>query len=317
MKFKLSWLKYFMHAAVLIGVVWAAVKTINGDEFHRALEAFDWRVAPLVCLLGLSSVVIKGWRFGTLLKQVHEISRSVAMKAYVAGQSMTLLPGGIAARSGMLTQVGIKVEESAPAIALSSFCDQIGFIVCGLVAAFFFEQARKTVFIFLAVLAVVALILGIEASRTWLMNVIEKILRRFHLDQKWQKFIETMSSTLSLRVVAVGVGNSLMSFAVLVAALYLCMRGVGHSLPIMTLLLAYTIPTMAGRISALPGGVGLTEVGMVSVLDHAPGVTLDQAAVAVMIFRLSTVLFSALCGGIIYWTAWRKVADQGEAVVSN
>jgi uncharacterized protein (TIRG00374 family) len=303
-------LQYALHAAVLAGVVWAAFKTIDPRAFEDSLERFNWWVAPAVCALGLASVLVKASRFAGLLRQVKKIPRSLAMKAYVAGQSMTLLPGGIAARSGLLQQVGVTVEESSPAVAMSSISDQLGFILSAAVAAMWFEAARKPVFIFLGFLSILGLILGIEATRTWLIGAIERLLHRFNLADKWRGFVEGMGKTLDLRTVALGVGNSLVSFALLVAGLWLCMRGVGHSIHPFAILLAYTVPTMVGRISAMPGGFGLTELGMVGVLDRLPGVKLSEAAAAVLVFRVATILFTAFVGAILYWTVWRKAAAQ-------
>lgn len=309
-------LKYLLHIAVLGGVVWAGMKTIDGEQFTKALHQFDWIYAPFIALLGIGSMLVKSWRFATLLKEVNEISRSVAMKAYVAGQSMTLLPGGIAARSGLLQQVGVPVEKSSPAVAMSSMTDQLGFLLCGIVASFYFEPARKPVLILLAVLSVIALVLGVEATRMWLVQLVEKLLGRFNLADKWQGFVESMGQTISWRVMGEGVLNTLVSFAFLVFALHLCMKGVGHDVPPLTLLLAFAIPTMLGRISALPGGVGLTEVGMVGVLDRSPGVTLDQAAAAVLVFRLATVLVNALVGAILYFFGWRNVSGPRQNAVA-
>jgi uncharacterized protein (TIRG00374 family) len=308
-----SLLKYLLHIAVLGGVIWAGMKTIDGEQFQKALHDFDWIYAPVIALLGIASMVVKSWRFATLLKEVNEIPRAVAMKAYIAGQSMTLLPGGIAARSGLLQQVGVPVEKSSPAVAMSSMTDQLGFLLCGIVAAFYFEPARKPVMILLGILAFIALILGIEASRTWLVKLVEKLLGRFKMADKWQGFVKNMGESMTWRVIGEGVLNTMVSFALLVFALYLCMKGVGHEVAPLTLLLAFAIPTMLGRISALPGGFGVTEVGMVGVLDRAPGVSLDHAAVAVLMFRLGTVLLTALAGGILYFFSWRKVARREKA----
>jgi uncharacterized protein (TIRG00374 family) len=309
-------LKYLLHVAVLAGVAWAAVKTIDGDQFRRALHEFDWIYAPFIALLGVASMVVKSWRFATLLRQVADVPRSVAMKAYVAGQSMTLLPGGIAARAGLLEQVGVPIEKSSPAIAMSSVTDQLGFLICGIVSAFFFEPARKPVMILLAVLAVVALVLGVEASRTWLLRLVERLLGRFKFADKWRGFVDNLGETLNPRVLAVGVGNTMVSFALLVLALHLCMAGTGHSVAPLSLLLAFAVPTMLGRISALPGGVGVTEVGMVGVLDRVPGVSLDSAAAAVLVFRLGTVMFTALVGAILYFFSWRRVARHESRTVT-
>jgi uncharacterized protein (TIRG00374 family) len=303
-------LKYALHLAVLIGLGVAGAKYINGPEFWKAVNAFDWRYAPLICLLGIGSVVIKAWRFATLLRRVKDVKRTTTMVAYTAGQSATLLPGGIAARAAMLEQIGIEAAESSPAVALSSISDQLGFIVVSLFCAAWFESARKPVLILIGVLAIISILLGIEAVRTWLLGVIEKILGKFKLLEAWREFKESMAQTLSWEVVATGVMNTLMSFSLLIAALWFAMKGVGGSVPVLTVMLAFALPTMLGRISALPGGVGVTEFGMTGILNAAPGITLNQAAAAVLIFRLGTVVFTALVGGALYWFAWRPIVKD-------
>jgi uncharacterized protein (TIRG00374 family) len=310
-------IKYALHLAVLVGLGVAAAKYLNGPQFWDAVHRFNWLYIPLVFLLGLGSVVIKAWRFATLLKRVDPTGRKTTMTAYVAGQSATLLPGGIAARSAMLDQIGIEPADSSPAVALSSISDQIGFILVTLACSIWFEEARKPVLILIGILAVISVLLGIEAVRTWLLDLIEKILGRFNLADEWRGFKESMARTMSWRVLAVGVMNTLMSFALLIFALWLCLKGVEATVAPTTVILAFVLPTMLGRISALPGGVGVTEFGMTGILNAAPNVTLNQAAAAVVIFRLGTIVFTALVGGLIYWFAWRPIVkDKQEQAVA-
>jgi hypothetical protein len=42
-------------------------------------------------------------------------------------------------------------------------------------------------------------------------------------------------------------------------------------------------------------------------------VTLDQAAVAVLVFRAGTVLFAALLGAVVYLVAWRGTHEARHA----
>lgn len=305
-----QWLKYSLHAAVILGVVWAGVKYIDGKELQKALDEFNWAYAPFVALLGLGSLFIKAWRFASMLKKANEVPHATAMKAYIAGQSATLLPGGIAARAGLLDQVGIKVGDSGPAIALSSITDQLGFIVLGITSALFYEPVRKPVLILLGVLAAISIILGIEAVRTWLGKVIKALLGRFNKAKEWEEFLESMKTTLSVRLMVVGVVNSLMAFTLLTFALWLCMKGIGAAVSPMSAMLAFSVPTMLGRIAAIPGGFGVTEVGMVGVLNQYPEVSLSEAAAAVLVFRLGTVVFTALFGGLVYLFAWRKTVKE-------
>jgi uncharacterized membrane protein YbhN (UPF0104 family) len=48
---------------------------------------------------------------------------------------------------------------------------------------------------------------------------------------------------------------------------------------------------------------------MVGILDHSTGVTREQAAAAVLLFRAGTVLFGAFLGGLVYFFGWRGTAE--------
>jgi uncharacterized protein (TIRG00374 family) len=300
-------LQYGLHAAVLLGLIYAGMKYVNGDAFAHAIRRFDWRYAPVICLLSVGYVLIKGWRFTGMMRDLTETApRGLLMRAYVSGQAATLLPGGAAARAGLLKQAGIPAAETAAPLALSSLSDQAMFLLLSIAGAMWFEQARRPVLALLAVLLTVSLLLGIEATRTWLLRLIDRLMGRFKLREHWGEFREAMAQVATPPRLLSALVNTACAFVCLLVALHLALRGVGATgVPPMTILLAFALPTMLGRVSALPGGFGVTEAGMVGILDHAPGVTLDQAAVAVTVYRLGTVVFAALVGGLVYLFAWR------------
>lgn len=302
-------LKYALHIAVFAGVVIAATRYINGDDFWRALQRFDWMYAPLILALALSYLLVKGWRFVAMLRELTDTSRWLLLRGYIAAQACTLLPGGIAARAGILEQARVPIADSAAAVAVSSLSDQIVLIAVALISALWFDAARKPVLFLLAGLTALSIVLGIEATRTWLLGVVEKILGRFHLLDKWRDFLQSLRQVTTLPVLLAGIANTVLAFALMVEALDIAVRGVGAAVPYSTLLLAFALPAFLGRISAMPGGIGVTEAGMIGILDAAPGVTLDQAAAAVILFRVGTVLFTALVGGLVYFFGWRTAPE--------
>jgi uncharacterized membrane protein YbhN (UPF0104 family) len=82
------------------------------------------------------------------------------------------------------------------------------------------------------------------------------------------------------------------------------------NLPAPTLFLAYILPAMLGRLSALPAGVGLTEAGMVGFLASASGVAAETATAAAAVFRIGTVFFQALLGGLVYFLFWGSAVEE-------
>jgi uncharacterized protein (TIRG00374 family) len=250
-------------------------------------------------------LLVKGWRFVRILDQIEGVDRWVVMRGYIAGQAAALLPGGIAARAGILEQAGIPVEKSAAAITQSSLTDQAMLMLCALLSALWFEAARKPVAVLLAALLLVSVFLGVEATRTWLLSVVEWIAGKLRLQELWHKFIKSLKEISTPANIAAGLANAGIACLLMVIALDLCVRGIGAQVPYPTLLLAFSLPALMGRISAMPGGAGVTEAGMIGVLDAHPGVTLHDAAAAVFLFRIGTTLFGAVLGALCYFFGWK------------
>lgn len=313
-KRKKKWLPYVLHAAVLGGMAYAGMKYVDGEALTKALRGFAWGYAPLIGLCTLIYVFIKGWRFAGMMREVvPEVSRGTVMRAWYAGQAATLLPGGTAARAGMLAEVGVAPEKTAAPLLLSAWSDHALFLLCAITGALFIPSVRPAVGYLLAFLAVVAVVLGVEASRTWLLRIVEKLMGRLNLAEQWSNFRESFTQTATPKALLSAVGNTAVSFVFMVLALWLSLRGVGaNDVPLSTVLFAWALPTMLGRVSALPGGVGVTEAGMVGILANTGGASLDKdtATAAVLIFRLGTVVFAAIAGGVVYFTAWRSAKHK-------
>lgn len=304
--------QYVLHALVLVGIGFAGMKYINGDLFWDAVHRFRWTYAPLILGLTLLYVLVKGLRFVRQLRELVPARRSVILRAYVAGQACTLLPAGSTVRAGLLEQVGVPLHDSAASIAVSSLSDQAVLLFCALLSALWFEAARGPAMWILTGLSVLSVLLGLEATRTWLLSVIEAILGKIQLLSLWHRFLESMGEISSFSLWLGSVANAAGAFALMVLALRFAVQGVGADIPFSVLLLAFTLPTFLGRISAMPAGVGVTEAGMIGILDAAPNVTADQAAAATLIFRIGTVVFAAMMGGLVYLFAWRRVARRAQ-----
>jgi uncharacterized protein (TIRG00374 family) len=299
------WLKYLLHASVLGGLIIAAVKFVDGGDFLRALSKFQWAYLPFVCALSLASIFVKGERFVTMMRRITDAPRDVLRRAYVSGQACTLIPGGAAARAGILEQAGIPAGETAAPLAVSSLTDQAMFLGCTVIAALWVESIRRPVAYALTFLILLSVVLGIEACRTWLLGVITRLMGKLKILEHWRDFLVAMRRVATWPVILGGLVNTAIAFSLLLAALYLCVQGVGATVHPTTLLLAFTLPTMIGRISAMPGGVGVTEAGMMSILGSSPDVSFDQAAATVAVFRVATVLLAAVFGGLVYLFAWK------------
>lgn len=313
---KNKYLKYILHAAVLIGLIIAAVKYINGEEVLQALRSYNYAFAPALLALSVLYLAMKAWRFVRLMRPVSDVPGSVMFRGYVAGTAATLMPGGVAARAGLMNQAGISVAKSGMPVALSSILDQVAFIGSALFAAIWFENVRLPVLILLGVLVVLGVIFLFPAPRRWLGNVAVAIAKRFNVADQWKNFLQHGREVINTRTILVALAITVAGLLVQVVMLDFSLRGFGFNVPYATLFFAYIVPTMLGRLSALPAGVGVTEASMVGFLSSSAGVDPDTGLAATAIFRIGTVFFQALLGALVYFFAWRGEKEKTEPVKS-
>ena len=293
--------KYGFYALVLVGLGVAARRYLSGEAFLRALGAFNWTLAPSILALTVVYVLLKGWRFKIFLAPLSELGRWTILRVYLAGQAATLLPAGGAARVAVLGEVGVPLPKAGAAVLFASLTDQLVLIAGVVLCALWFEEARGPALIALFVLAGVGGLLAIKAVRTRLLGAATWLIKKVHLEDKWRNFREALNEGITPGVVLRGLSFTAAAFALMPFALYLALKGLSLEVPPATLLLAFVLPTLLGRLSSLPAGLGVTEASMVGILSAVPDVDENVAAAAVAVFRVGTVFFAALFGGAFYF----------------
>ena len=308
-----TYLKYGLHAAVLVGLGIAGFKYLSGEDIWSAIRSFNYVYMPFILLIATLYFVLKAWRFHILLTPFAEVKRGTVMRAYAAGQAATLVPGGIAARVGLLKQADVPVEDSSVPVAFSSLADQTVFIAGALLAAIFFEPARMPAYIILGVLVVVGLLLFIPAVRGGLLSAAEWVTGKFGYKEQLHDFLENVTDLLNPSTILWTLGLTVASVVLEIVALDLTVRGVGESISYATLALAYVLPTMLGRLSGLPAGLGVTEAGMLGFLTSFSPLGVGAATAATVIFRIATAFFRALLGAVVYAVAWQGEEEDATA----
>jgi uncharacterized protein (TIRG00374 family) len=299
-----TWLKYGLHVAVLAGIAIAAVRYLNGEEVVSALGEFRYAIAPFILGLSALYLALKAWRFHVLLTPFSRTDRATVMRAYAAGQPATLLPGGIAARIGLLDQAEVEAEDSTVAVTFSSLLDQAVFLAATIVAAVFFAPARMPAAIIGGAVLVVGLLLLVPAVRSGAARAATWAARKVGQEETWRAFTGNVGELLTGRALWIAVALTVGTMLAEVLALDLTIRGLAEPVGYSTLALAYVLPTMLGRLSGLPAGLGVTEAGMVGFLVGFSPLGTGTATAVAVVFRIGTIFFRALLGLVIYLVAW-------------
>jgi uncharacterized protein (TIRG00374 family) len=301
-----KYLQYALTAVIIIGLIWAVVKYVDGVEVWAALEAFQYRFLPFILALSILFFLLKAWRFVVLMNPFAEdLPKLVVFKAYLSGQAATLVPGGVASRVGLMKQANVPVSESSVPVLVHSGWDQAVFLLCALIAALWLPEARQPVMIILGVLGVIALLLIVSPTRLWLAKLAEGIAQRFNREDQWQHFLDAFPQVFTRRIMMASLLITLATTVILIAILALTLQGFELSVSFPALFLAVILPTMLGRLIPVPAGIGVTEASMVSFLTTLGGLDTNTTVAAVAVFRIVTIVFPALLGTLVYFFWWR------------
>ena len=314
----MKWLRdhwrWALNGAVLIGLIIAATKYLSGGQFWGAIAHFRWIYALPILGFMLLYLAIRGARFGVALHRLSGLDRLTAGICSVAGEGAALMPGGVVTYLAMLKEVGVKVGRSGASVAWISVLDQGLFVSMSVIAALWIPLARRGALAVLSALIIGAILLAMPITRLWIVVAWETLLLKIGVLVSWRNGLDAMRDLFSVRTSAAGLSLTIAAALTMGGALNLTVSGLGADITFASALLAYTLSTMLGRLTPLPGGVGVTEAALVGVLHKVGGVDLELAAAATAIFRVGTTLFGAIVGTAVYSLWWGRRVKQVTAV---
>jgi uncharacterized protein (TIRG00374 family) len=306
----LKWLQFALMLGILVFLGFGAAKFLNGREIWNALDRFRWEYAPLILGASLLYLVFSTWRFRTLMAPLSNVPGWAIARGYLGAQPASMIPGGVALRAAIFTRLGVPAACSSAAILSASLLDQLLMIVVTCIAALWFRQVREAAMVAVAILVLLSLLFAIPAARRWIVRMLEKLAGRFGWREHMEDFIGSLGELASVRTLLGAALLSVLTFTAAVTEFMFVLHSIGVKLPFWSALLAYTLPSMMGRIFITPGGIGVTEGGMIGLLSVVAHVSRNTAAAGSALFRVTDSFFQSLVGAVIYLVFWRGGAED-------
>jgi uncharacterized protein (TIRG00374 family) len=293
-------------AGLLAAMIWAGL-ALYGDvqELRRTARTF----APSAFVTGLGLVLgnyilrIARWQY--YLRRIGvaiPIGRSAVI--FLAGLVMSVTPGKIGEvfKSLLLYDTsGTPIVRSAPIVIAERLTDLIALVLLVSAGSLAFEHGRIVACASAAVVAGVWVVCAYRPLGQALLRIadrlpgIQRVSPRLH--QAYDALLELTRPLPLLIGSLIGiVGWSLECFA-----LYAIAHGfAGVALRLDAATFTYSASTLAGALAMLPGGLGVTEVGMTVLLQTlgGPGVRPATATAITMLIRIATLWFGVAVGAV-------------------
>jgi uncharacterized protein (TIRG00374 family) len=304
--------------AVYVGfTIWA-----NAGRVAAALASFSWRMALVAALLAAGNYLVRFGRWHYYLRVLGlPVAPRDSLLVFLAGFSLTVTPGklGEAVKAFLLrASHGYPVARTAPIVIAERVTDLLALLLLALAGIFHFDVDRR----FLVAGAVLVLggvlVVSIDPLAEAALALAARLpgVRRFA--PKLREMHVATAALLHPRPLALATAISTASWFLECLAFWTVVRGFpGVGLGVRAATFIYATMTIAGALSFLPGGLGVTEAGMLALLVRfGTGLDRGQAAAAVFVTRGATLWFAVALGlpALVAYTRRKHLAVDGVAL---
>ncbi|MEZ4399077.1 MAG: lysylphosphatidylglycerol synthase transmembrane domain-containing protein [Kofleriaceae bacterium] len=302
---------------VAIAAVIAAF-TLLGDvrAVRDRLGGFAWGTFVAALGLAVANYALRFARWqGYLRTRQLAVPAGTSALVFVAGFSMAVTPGklGELIKSFLLRELAdVPVAASASIVIAERVSDLLALLVLAVVGVAIYGVAVEVVIASAAVVAIGLAVILWRRLGVWLIELVTTPRRLAGVRPKLLEIYGGLAALAQPRVLAWSTVLSVAAWACEGLGFAIIVSGFpGASVAIGMALLIYAATTIAGALSFLPGGLGVTEGAMTLLLvEQAVGVDRGTATAATILTRLATLWFAVLLGAVALAVARRRAGPR-------
>ncbi|MEM7447800.1 MAG: lysylphosphatidylglycerol synthase transmembrane domain-containing protein [Myxococcota bacterium] len=293
-------------SSLLGGLVFAGL-ALYGDIQLMRQHMLQFEAPAFLCALGLSSLNygVRFLRWELYLRHITVfISIRSSVLIFLSGFLMSVTPGklGELLKSALLLQVHqVPVERTAPVVLAERVTDLIALLLLAAVGGFAFQWGLSILIGGLILAVALILLCTFPALGDRLLSILSRIEKVRAVVPRLRHAYETLHRLTAPRALIPATALSTLAWVLECVALHQIARGFTElQIDLPAAIFAYAIPTIAGAVALMPGGLGVTEATMTGALFFVADNAIDPAiAVSVtLMVRLTTLWWAVLLGSI-------------------
>lgn len=277
-------------------------------RMRSVLADFSPRSVGVVLLVLLLRELIKAARWSYYLRVAGvPISRSDGVANFLAGQAVGALPLGEVLRARLLREHGVPAYDVIPVVTMQVVCDVVAFALIALLGAY-----RGIIVWWLALLPLaLPFVLAALFSSDRIAASVGRMLARHRMTARFVSAEDDVRVQVRrlLRPLPLLCGVAL-SFVVSAASAFVLLTLVDDlsrwTLGFGDAIVAYALSTLAGIVTLVPGGWGVTDGslgGLLNLFGAGAGIALSVA----LVYRFLDILFRTLIGMVVLFARYRAL----------
>lgn len=286
-----------LSTSLLIGVLLAVLR--GGPRLYTTLMAFSpFLLVPIVLMAPLN-YTLRLLKWNLFLNRLGiKVTRRASTLTFLAGLGLALIPGkmGELANPFLLKELGgADINQTLSAAVMLRYTDVLSVIALALLSSRAFPWASLP----LALLALAFVSSGIvftsQRAFHFACTILPKQLRGKLLSLKPAQ--QGFRRLLHPRTLAVALALGCISWGFEGLIVYLALQGFGAQVPPLSSLFVVSFSTVSAGVSLLPGGIGVAEASIATLLSRQ-GIDPTVGALVTIITRISTVWLGAVIGAV-------------------
>jgi len=300
---------------LIISIVLATAIYIGASvysDFGKIVEnaaSFNWILLPLILICSYLNYIFRFLKWHHYVKQLElNVPLKISFRIFMSGLVMSISPGkmGEVLKSVMIKQTcGYPISKTAPIVLSERITDILSLVLLSSLGGIVFGTGgvliifTGTGFVFLVIFLVAQkprqLFIKIITFVPFVKKFINHIQTSFDSASQLLKPIPLIKMTLL----------SIVSWFFECLGFYLILSGFSQDTTLFAATYIYSFATIAGSVSMLPAGLGVTE-GSLGFLLVRFGSKLDIAVASTILLRTVTLWFAVILG-IFHIFAYQRI----------
>lgn len=295
--------KRILWGVVIGAIVYAGIALwADASELVDLMANFPLTVFAAALGLTLVNYALRFVKWHAFLRTLgFDVDVGESLNVFLAGLVMSVTPGkvGEVLKSLLLkNRHGFPVSRTAPIVFAERITDLLGLFIMAGVGIATFDYARWVFAVSLVVVLGIIVVLNQRGLVHWILDVLARISFLEKIRDKLEEAYESTYELLRWKLLSWTTLISVAAWSMEAVAFYFILEALqGQGVTPLVALFIYSITTILGAVSFLPGGLGVAEGSMIGVLLlFGIFATETPAAVATYLIRFATLWFGVIVG---------------------
>lgn len=307
--------------STVFGVVVFAALSLYGDvqALGEKLGTFDVRVVVPALALVTTNYGLRFLRWQYYLGRLSlTVPAGESALVFTAGFVMSITPGkvGEVFKSLLLHERrSVPIARTAPIVVAERLTDLAALVIIAALGGLVFDRGIAVALTGAALVALLLVAVAWRPAGELGLGLVGRLPLLGRIAPRLRQAYESLYLMTRPQPLLIGTSLACVGWLLEGVALHVLAHGFpGVELAFSASLFCYAVPTIAGAIALVPGGLGVTEAGMTGVLQAlgTSGMTAAVATAITMLVRLATLWWAVVLG--VFALAWlRRTPSRAEA----